>query len=258
VTLIHSTAVVDRNAKLAADVEVGPYAVIGGQVELGAGVVIGAHVSVMGRTAIGARTRIFPSAVIGGDPQVLGFKGEPTALVIGEDNVIREFAAIHVGSPDGVGCTRIGDGNLIMNHVHVAHDCQIGSRCVLASFTAMAGHVDIADHAVTGAFTGIHQHTRIGESVFTAANSMVSKDAPPFSRVAGDRARWIGLNSVGLARRGFPAETIETLRHAFHLLFQSRLRLAPARARVEAECGDSPEVRRLLHFLDGSERGFIR
>jgi UDP-N-acetylglucosamine acyltransferase len=220
--------------------------------------VIGPHVTVMGRTAIGARTRVFPSAVIGGDPQVLGFAGEPTALLIGEDNVIREFAAIHVGSPDGVGCTRIGNGNMIMNHVHVAHDCQIGSHCVIASYTAMAGHVDIHDHAVTGAFTGIHQHTRVGESVFTAANSMVSKDAPPFSRVAGDRARWVGLNHIGLERRGFSPETIATLKHAFHLLFQSRLRFEPARARVEAECGDSEEVRALLHFLEGSERGFIR
>jgi UDP-N-acetylglucosamine acyltransferase len=258
VTRIHPTAVVDPNAKLADDVEIGPYAVIGERVELASGVVIGAHVTMMGRTAIGARTRVFPSAVIGGDPQVLGFDGEPTALVIGEDNVIREFAAIHVGSPNGVGCTRIGNGNMIMNHVHVAHDCQIGSECVLASYTALAGHVDIHDHAVTGAFTGIHQHTRVGESVFTAANSMLSKDAPPFSRVAGDRARWVGLNTLGLERRGFSADTLSTLKHAFHLLLQSRQRLAPARARVEAECGNAPEVRRLLEFLEGSERGFIR
>lgn len=257
-TRIHPTAVVDRDAKLAEDVEVGPYAVIGERVELASGVVIGAHVTVMGHTAIGARTRVFPSVVIGGDPQVLGFAGEPTALVIGEENVIREFSAIHVGSPDGAGRTRIGDGNLIMNHVHVAHDCQIGSHCVLASYTALAGHVDIHDHAVTGAFTGVHQRTRVGESVFTAAGSMLSKDAPPFSRVAGDRARWVGVNTLGLERRGVSADAIATLKHAFHLLFQSRLRLAPARARVEAECGESPEVRRLLDFLEGSERGFIR
>lgn len=255
---IHPTAVVDPSAKLADDVEVGPYAVIGAGIELAPEVVVGPHVTLTGRTSIGARTRISPSCVIGGDPQVLDFAGEPTALVIGSDNVIREFAAIHVGSPDGVGCTRIGDANFIMNNVHVAHDCQIGSGCVLASFTAMAGHVEIENHAVTGAFTGIHQHTRIGESSFTAANSMVSKDVPSFAKVAGDRARLVGLNTIALERRGFSEDTIATLKHAFHVLFHSKLRLAPAIGRVERECGGSPEVARLLRFLQLSERGFVR
>ena len=255
---IHPTAVVDPSAKLADDVCVGPYAVIGADIELEAGVEIGPHVTLMGRTKIGSGTRISPSCVLGGDPQVLGFAGKSTALLIGRDNVIREFAAIHVGSPDGGGCTRIGDGNFIMNNVHIAHDCRIGSGCVLASFTAMAGHVEIEDHAVTGAFTGVHQHTRIGESSFTAANSMVSKDVPSFAKVAGDRARLIGLNTIALQRRGFGAGTIATLKHAFHLLFHSKLRLAPAIERVERECDGSPEVARLLRFLQQSERGFVR
>jgi len=255
---IHPTAVVDPCAKVADDVEVGPYVVVGEGVELAPGVEVGSHAHIEGRTLVGAGTRIFPFAVIGTEPQVRGFSGPTSALIIGRNNVIREYAAIHVGTGGGGGCTRIGDDNLIMNNVHIAHDCQVGSHCIIATFTALAGHVAVEDHAVFGAMTGVHQHTRIGESAFTGANSMISMDAPPFSRVAGDRARFIGLNTVGLDRRGFAPEVVATLRHAFHLLFQSKLRFGIAVARVERECGESPEVTRLLDFLRRSERGFIR
>jgi UDP-N-acetylglucosamine acyltransferase len=258
VTRVHPTAIVDRRAKLADDVEIGPYSVIGENVEIAPGVVVGSHVTLTGRTTIGSRTRIFPFAVIGGDPQVAGASGENTALAIGEDNVIREFSSIHVGSPDGGGCTRIGNRNFILNNVHIAHDCHIGDRCVLASFSALAGHVVVEDHVVFGAMTGVHQFVRIGESAFTAANSMLSKDALPYAKVAGDRARFAGLNSVGLRRRGLSEPTIATLKHAFHLLFHSRLRLASAVDLVKRECGDAPEVAHLLRFIDESERGFIR
>jgi UDP-N-acetylglucosamine acyltransferase len=258
VSLVHPTAIVDPRAKLAEDVEVGPYSVIGENVELAPGVVVGSHVTVMGRTTIGSRTRISPFAVIGGEPQVLGATGENTALVIGEDNLIREFSSIHVGSPNGGGCTRIGNGNFILNNVHIAHDCRIGDRCVLASFSALAGHVVLEDHVVFGAMTGVHQFVRIGESAFTAANSMVSKDAVPYAKVAGDRARFVGLNTVGLRRRGFSDATIATLKHAFHLLFSSKLRLELAADLVKRECGDTPEVAHLLRFIHESQRGFIR
>jgi len=258
VTLVHPTAIVDPRAKLAQDVAVGPYSVIGENVELAPGVVVGSHVTLMGRTTIGSRTRISPFAVIGGEPQVLGASGENTALVIGEDNVIREFSSIHVGSPNGGGCTRIGNGNFILNNVHIAHDCKIGDGCVLASFSALAGHVVLEDHVVFGAMTGVHQFVRIGESAFTAANSMVSKDAVPFSKVAGDRARFAGLNTVGLRRRGFSEARVATLKHAFHILFSSKLLLEPAADLVKRECGDAPEVAHLLRFIHESERGFIR
>ena len=257
-TLVHPTAIVDPRAKLAQDVAVGPYSVIGENVELAPGVVVGSHVTLMGRTTIGSRTRISPFAVIGGEPQVLGASGENTALVIGEDNVIREFSSIHVGSPNGGGCTRIGNGNFILNNVHIAHDCKIGDGCVLASFSALAGHVVLEDHVVFGAMTGVHQFVRIGESAFTAANSMVSKDAVPFSKVAGDRARFAGLNTVGLRRRGFSEARVATLKHAFHILFSSKLLLEPAADLVKCECGDAPEVAHLLRFIHESERGFIR
>jgi len=254
---IHPTAVVDPGAKLADDVELGPYTVVGDGVELGPGVVVGSHVIVVGRTKIGARTRIFPFSVIGEEPQVQGVEGE-TFLQIGCDNIIREYASIHAGSPIGVGSTRIGDGNFILNNVHVAHDCQIGSNCVIASFSAMAGHVVLEDYAVLGAMVGIHQFVRIGESSFTGASCKLSKDVAPYAKVMGDRARFAGINTVGLKRRGFDEDGIKTIKHAYHLLFQSKLRLEPAIKRVEEECGDSRAIQHLLAFLRTSKRGVTR
>jgi len=253
---IHPTAVVDPGAKLADDVELGPYTVVGNGVELASGVKVGSHVILVGRTTVGARTRIFPFSVIGEEPQVQGVEGE-TSLHIGEDNIIREYASIHAGSSIGVGSTRIGDGNFILNNVHIAHDCQIGSHCIIASFSAMAGHVVMEDFAVLGAMVGVHQFCRIGESSFTGASTKLSKDVPPFAKVMGDRAHWAGVNTVGLKRRGLPPEKIAELKHAYHLLFQSKLRLEPAMRRVEQEYS-SPEAGRLLRFLASSKRGVTR
>ena len=255
---IHPTAVVDPAAKLADDVEVGPLSFVGPGVELGPGVVVGNQVSIAGLTRVGARTRIHPFAALGGDPQDKTFAGERTRLEIGADNVIREGATIHVGTPRGGGCTRIGDDNLIMNGAHVAHDCQVGSHVIVASFVGLAGHVVVEDHAVLGAYTGVHQFARVGESVMTAANSMLSQDAPPFAMVAGDRARVVGLNVVGVRRRGLSEEAQRALKRAFHLLFASKLRLEAALARVRGELPDVPEVERLVRFLKTSTRGFCR
>lgn len=255
---IHPTAIVDPGAKLADDVEVGPLSCIGPGVELGAGVVVGSQVSLVGHTRVGPRTRIHPFAAVGGDPQDKSFAGERTRLEIGADNVIREHATIHVGTPQGGGCTRIGDDNLIMNSAHVAHDCQVGSHVIVASFVGLAGHVVVEDHAVLGAYTGVHQFARVGESVMTAANSMLSQDAPPFAMVAGDRARLVGLNVVGLRRRELSEDVVSALKRAFHLLFASKLRLDVAVARIRDELPDAPEVERLLRFLESSTRGFCR
>jgi UDP-N-acetylglucosamine acyltransferase len=255
---IHPTAVVDPAAKLADDVEVGPLAYVGPGVELAAGVVVANHVSIAGCTRVGARTRIHPFAALGGDPQDKSFAGERTRLEIGADNVIREGATLHVGTPRGGGCTRVGDDNLIMNGAHVAHDCQVGSHVIVASFVGLAGHVVVEDHAVLGAYTGVHQFARVGESVMTAANSMLSQDAPPFAMVAGDRARVVGLNVVGARRRGLSDEALRSLKRAFHLLFASKLRFEAALARVREELPDAPEVARLVRFLESSTRGFCR
>jgi UDP-N-acetylglucosamine acyltransferase len=257
VARIHPTAVVDPGAKLADDAEIGPYCVVGGDVELAEGVVVGPHAVVVGRTAVGPRTRIFPFCVIGEAPQVQG-ADRATRLAIGADNTIREFASIHVGSVGGPGQTRIGDGNFLLHDVHVAHDCQIGNRCILASRTALAGHVVVEDCAVLGALVAVHQFCRIGEHSFTGAGTRLSKDVLPFSRAAGLRARFVGANAVGLRRRGFSPERIAELKHVFHLLFHSKLRLAVALERVEREHAGSPEVERLLRFARSSPRGITR
>lgn len=255
---IHPTAVVDPRAKLADDVVIGPHVVIGDEVELADGVEIISHASVTGRTSVGAGTRVFPFVVLGTEPQVRGFSGETTALAIGQRNIIREHVSIHVGTRSGGACTRIGDDNMIMNNVHIAHDCRVGSHCELSSFSGLAGHVVLEDHVVLGAMTGVHQFVRVGESAFTGANSMLNRDVPPFVRVAGDRARFAGMNTLGLERRGFSQEALAQLKHALHLLFHSKLLLAQALERVTSECGGCPEVVRLLDFLTRSERGFVR
>ncbi len=255
---IHPTAIVESGAVLAEDVEVGPFAFVGPEVALAEGVRIGGHASVIGRTTVGACTRVFPYACLGGEPQIKGFREGATRLEIGRNNVIREHATVHVGSPDGSGCTRVGDDNFIMNAAHVGHDCQIGSHCIVASFCGLAGHVLVEDHAVLGAYTGVHQHARVGESVMAASNAKLSQDAPPFAMVAGDRARLVGVNHVGLNRRNFSQEAKRAVKHAYHIVFHSKLRLEAALERVREELPSSPEVGRLVCFLESSERGFCR
>ena len=255
---IHPTAVVDPGAKLADDVTVGPLSTVGSEVELGPGVEIASQVCVTGRTKIGAGTRVHPFAALGLTPQVLGYDGRAGTLEIGEGNEIREYVSIHVGLPDHGGITSLGDHNLIQNGFHIAHDCRIGNHCVLAGMSGFSGHIIVEDFAVVGAMSGVHQFVRIGESAFTAGNSMVSKDVPPFSKVAGDRARFVGVNTINLERRGFDKDRIATIKHAFHVLFQSKLRFEEAATRVEAECDGSADVAHLLQFLRSAERGFVR
>ena len=243
---------------LAADVVVGPFAFVGREVELGPRVEVGAHVTLLGRTNIGADCRIFPHACLGAEPQDRAFDGESTSLEIGVRTQIREQVTIHVGTSLGGGCTRIGDDNYIMNGAHIGHDCQIGNNTIIASFCGLAGHAQVDDFAVLGAYAGLHQHARVGESVMAAGGSMLSLDAPPFAMVAGDRARLVGLNAVGLRRRGFPPATRRQIKHAFHLIFRSKLRLEEALARVDEEIGGVPEIERLVSFLRKTERGFCR
>jgi UDP-N-acetylglucosamine acyltransferase len=255
---IHPTAVIEPGAILAESVVVGPFSLIGAEVELEPGVEIGANVVVSGRTTVGAATRVFPFACIGGEPQDQAFAGEPTELRIGENNVIREHVTIHVGTLRGGGCTRVGDHNLIMNSAHIAHDCQVGSHCIIASYCGLAGHVQVSDYAVLGAYTGVHQFARVGESVMAASGAKLSQDAAPFSLVAGDRARLVGVNSVGLKRRDLSAATIRSIKHAFHVIFHSKLRFEAAVARLEKDGVDEPEVARIIDFVRKSERGYCR
>ena len=255
---VHPTACVEDGATLADDVSVGPFVSVGPEVELGSGVEVGAHVTLLGRTRIGPDCRIFPHACLGAEPQDQAFGGESTRLEVGARTQIREQVTIHVGTAGGGGCTRIGEDNYLMNGAHIGHDCQIGNHTIIASFCGLAGHAQVEDFAVLGAYTGLHQHARVGESVMAAGGARLSLDAPPFSMVAGDRARLVGLNSVGLRRRGFAPETCSQIKHAFHLIFRSKLRLEEALARVDVEIGGVPEVERLVSFLRKTERGFCR
>lgn len=260
---VHETAVIDPRAELSRGVVVGPYAVVGPGVKLAPDVRIGAHVVLEGRTTIGARSRIHPFACLGGPPQDTAAgsdaEDEPRiGLELGEDNVVREHVTIHVGTANGRGTTRLGNANYLMNGVHVAHDCEIGSHVVFASFSGLAGHVSVADHAVLGAYTGIHQFGRVGESVMTASGTKLSLDAPPFSLVAGDRARFMGINHVGLKRRGFSRETQQQIKRAYQLCFHTQLRLEEALEVVREELEGIGVVERLACFLETSERGCCR
>lgn len=254
---IHPTAVIAPGAKIADDATVGPHAVIDGEVELASGVEVGPHVWITGRTRIGARTVIYPSSVIGARPQIVNPERDGGTLEIGEDNEIREFASIHVGSPDGGGHTKIGNRNLIQSYFHIAHDCIIGNHCVLAGQSGFGGHVIVEDFAVVGAKSAVHQFVRIGESAFTAGNAMVSQDVVPFTKVAGDRAKFIGMNTINLERRGLEKERIQGIKHALHLLYHSKLRLQEALVRIEAEC-EGRDIDHMLGFLRSAERGFTR
>jgi UDP-N-acetylglucosamine acyltransferase len=255
---VHPTAFVEAGAELADDVVIGPFCVVGSEVSLAAGVRLDGHSSVLGRTTVGERTRLHPYACIGGVPQDKVSDGVPQALALGCDNEIREFATIHVGTERGGGLTSLGDDNLVMNNAHVGHDCNVGSHCIITGPGGLAGHVTLEDFAVLGAFTGVHQYCRVGESAMCAGNAKLRKDAPPYSLVAGDGARVVGINVVGLRRRDFSPDVIRTIKHAFHLLFNSRAPFQDSVKRVREEIPDSIEVTHLLRFLEESPRGFCR
>jgi UDP-N-acetylglucosamine acyltransferase len=256
--LIHPTAIVAASAELAPDVSVGAYSVVGPKVRIGAGTAIGPHVVIDGRTTIGDENRLFAFACIGAIPQDLKYAGEDSELVIGDRNRIREFCTLNPGTAGGGMVTSVGDDNLLMNYVHVAHDCRIGSRNVLANGVQLGGHVSILDWVVLGALTGVHQFVNVGESAIVGAGSMVSQDVPPFCNATGDRARLRGLNVLGLKRRGFSSETTTALKRTYRLMFQSQLRAAEAIARIRREQPRVPEVERFVQFIERSERGVCR
>jgi len=255
---VHPTAIVGAGAELGAGVEVGPYAVIGAQVRIGSGSVVGPHAVVEGRTTIGERNRIMQFASIGALPQDLKYRGEPSRLEIGAENVFREFTSISPGTEAGGMVTRIGDRNLFMVNAHVAHDCQVGNRTILANAASLGGCVVVEDHVIVGGLAGVHQFVRLGESAILGAGTMASMDVPPFCTVAGDRARLHGLNLVGMRRRGFPAERVLGLKRAYRILFQSRLKMRVAIDRVRGELGGDAAVDHLLGFIESSSRGICR
>ena len=255
---IHETAIVAANARIGDDCHIGAFCTVGENVVLGEGVRLDSHVVVDGRTTIGDETHIFPFVSIGLAPQDLKYAGEPTGTEIGKRNHIREFVTIHRGTEGGGGMTRIGDGNLLMAQAHVAHDCQLGSEIIMANAATLAGHVEIADKASVGAYSGVHQFCRIGYEAFVGGYSVVVKDAMPFAIIQGNHAKCYGLNKLGVKRRGYGRDTIDKLNHAFHLLLSAKLNTTQAVERIREEIPDCREVDLLVRFIESSKRGVVK
>ncbi|MCL6614450.1 MAG: acyl-ACP--UDP-N-acetylglucosamine O-acyltransferase [Firmicutes bacterium] len=255
---IHETAIVSPGAVLGRDVVIGPYAIIGEHVVLGDGCRVGPHVIIDGCTTIGRNNRFFHGAVIGCEPQHLKFRGEKTELVIGDDNIFREFVTVSRGTEEGGGVTRIGNNNFFMAYTHIAHDCQIGSHVVVANATNLAGHVHVEDRAVIGGMCGIHQFTKIGRMCMVGACSKIVKDVPPYILVDGNPARVAGINVVGLRRNGVAPETREEIKAAYRILYRSNLSVEQAIEEMEQQLHGSQEIDHFIRFLRNAERGIIR
>ncbi len=256
---IHPTAVIHPGAELAQDVAIGPYSVVGEHVKIGRGTRLVSHVYVEGWTEIGERCQLYPYASIGTPPQHLQYKGEQTRVVIGHDNVLREYVTVNRGTALGGGVTTIGHHNFLMAYVHLAHDCHLGNHVIMANAATLAGHITIGDHAIIGGLVGIHQYVRVGAYVMIGGCSAVGRDVPPFIRAAGGyMARLYGVNSIGLRRQGFSNERIAVLKRAYQTLFRSGHRMAEAIKRARDEFRDHADVMEIIAFLDGTKRGICR
>jgi UDP-N-acetylglucosamine acyltransferase len=258
VSHVHPTAIVDKRATLATSVAVGPYTIIDGDVEIGEGTTVGAHNVITGHTKIGRENRIFHFCSIGEANQDKKYKGEPTRLEIGDRNTIREYCSINRGTVQDAGVTRVGNDNWIMAYVHVAHDCQVGDNTVFANNATLAGHVHIGDWTTLGGFVGVHQYVKVGAHVMAGISAVLVQDVPPFITVAGQPTAPYGINAEGLKRRGFTPEAIAALKKAYKTLYKSGLTFADAKAEIEKQAAESPEVRALADFLATSTRGILR
>jgi UDP-N-acetylglucosamine acyltransferase len=255
---IDKTAVVDRKAELDDGVEIGPYSIIGGEVKIGKETKIYGHAVIEGRTTLGMGNTVFQFASVGSVPQDLKYRGEPSELIIGDHNIIREFVSLNPGTRGGGMVTRVGDHNLLMMYCHIAHDCSMGDRNIVANGATFGGHVMIEDHVIVGGLVGVHQFVRVGSSAILGAGSMVSKDVPPFCNATGDRATLHGLNIEGLRRRGFDAAVIDALRKAYKIIFRSKLKTKEALEKVREEIFGCPQVDQLVAFIADSRRGVCR
>jgi UDP-N-acetylglucosamine acyltransferase len=255
---IDPRASISPRARIAPDVEIGAFTVIGDDVEVGPGCWIGPHVVIQGPTRIGARNRIYQFASIGDAPQDKKYKGEPTRLEIGDDNVIREFVTMNRGTTHDEGVTRIGDDNLFMAYSHVAHDCRVGSHCVLANVATLGGHVELGDWVIMGGLSAIHQFTKVGAHAFIANNAAVTRDVPPFVMAVGQPAEPHSINSTGLSRRGFTPEQIRNIKNAYRVLYRSELKLADAVQKLEEAAASQPELRIFVDFIGRSTRSLVR
>ena len=254
---IHPTAVVDAKAKVASGVEIGPYCIIVSNVKLGKNTKLLAHVYIE-ESEIGTDCTIYPYTSIGLPPQDIKYKGEKTRVVIGNNNIIREYISIHRASVGGDGVTRIGNNNFLMGYVHIAHDCTIADNIVMANATTLAGHVTVQDYVFIGGHVAVHQFTSIGAYAMIGGFSAIPQDIPPYTTAAGDRAKLYGLNSVGLKRQNFTDEQIKELKHAYKILFRSKLTLKEALALLKSEGKLSREITNLIEFIEKNKRGICR
>jgi UDP-N-acetylglucosamine acyltransferase len=256
--MIHSTAIISDTAVIADDVEVGPYSVIGDHVEIDSGTRIDSHVVVNGPTRIGKDNHIYQFASIGDDPQDKKYADEPTRLIVGDRNTIREFCTISRGTTQDIGDTIIGDDNWIMAYCHIAHDCVVGNKTIMANNTTLAGHVHVDDWVICGGFSGAHQFCRIGAHAFLGMYAGVNRDVPAYTLASGQPAVPKGINSEGLKRRDFSADQIRNIKNAYRLVYRKGLKLTEAIEQIEALVDEQQELLPFLESLRSSERGIIR
>ncbi|HVB34435.1 MAG TPA: acyl-ACP--UDP-N-acetylglucosamine O-acyltransferase [Patescibacteria group bacterium] len=256
---IDPRAAVSPRARLGRNVRVGPFAVIGDDVELGDDSIVHAHASISGPARLGRGNVFFPFSAIGGAPQDLKYRGEPTRVEAGDENEFREFATVNRGTAQGDGVTRLGSHNLLMSYSHVAHDCTLGDHVVLVNAATLAGHVTIGDYATLGAFCPVHQFCRIGRHAYIAAHTVITQDVPPFAKVVAPReTRCYGVNSIGIERQGFASERVAAIEQAYRLLLRSKMNTAQALEKMKETLSGSPDVEELVRFIQGAERGITK
>lgn len=255
---IHASAVVDERAEIAEDVEIGPFCIIGPDVKIGKGSKLQSNVVVDGKTDIGEGCRIYPFACVGTEPQDLKYKGEETGLKVGNNVIIREYVTVHRGSVGGDGFTEVGSRSFLMAYVHVAHDCKIGANVIMANAATLAGHVLVEEHAVIGGIVAIHQFTRIGAYSMIGGFSGIGQDIPPYMMASGPRAQLYGLNTIGLKRHGFSDEVVNELKKAYKILFREKNTLKGAIKKIQEELPFTPEIERLITFINENRRGICR
>lgn len=256
--MIHQTAIVHTNAKIASDVEIGAYSIIGEHVEIGSSTVIGPHVVINGHTRIGKNNHVFQFCSLGEVPQDKKYAGEPTRLEIGDNNTIREFCTFNLGTIQDGGLTSVGNDNWIMAYVHIAHDCHVASHTIMANGATLAGHVTVQDWAILGGLSGVHQFVRIGAHAMTGFQSRITQDVPPYFTVAGNPVEAHGINSEGLKRRGYSAESIAAIKNAYKTLYKSGLSFEAAKLAIQEQVGEHAELQLLVDFLASSQRGIVR
>jgi UDP-N-acetylglucosamine acyltransferase len=257
---IHPTAIIDDSCEISQEASIGPYCIVGPHTCIGAGSILDSHIHVHGWTSIGERCHFYSHCSVGTDPQDLKYKGEPTHLKIGDNNVFREFVSLNRGTQGGKGITIIGNNNFIMAYSHVAHDSHVGNNVIMANAATLAGHVTVGDHATVGAFSAVHQFCRVGPYAFIGGFSVITRDALPFIRTVGVRnqAKIYGVNTIGLQRKGFSEQSIGELKQVYRICFRSKMNTSDALAKVRERQWSTPDVSTLIEFMESSERGFIR